>query len=312
MSFTARTMATIQGLLIPWRFLSLSASFIPPTLQTLYHEHGGLLGLLTLLLFSPSYFHTRWFTNFWSWFGPNVRRNAGALVVPLLEGRTHNGRVVDGGAATGPGIGGVVMEIGAGSGLWVDVFSDDRYLPAAAEGGGSGGAGGNGVGRKRITRVYGIEPSADQHPKLRQAVRDAGLEDVYEIVPVGIEDLDTTKNKKWDGHIEKGSVDCIVSVLCLCSIPEPERNVRELYGYLKQGGRWYVYEHVRTEHSWYMLLYQRFINIFWPYFLGGCLLCRPTERTLREAGHWSKIDVDQPASSAWHDTLPHILGVFTK
>ena len=81
------------------------------------------------------------------------------------------------------------------------------------------------------------------------------MEDIYQIAPVGIEDLDNPK--KWDGHIEKGSVDCIVSILCLCSIPEPQKNMKELHSYLKEGGRWYVYEHVKCDHSLFMRAYQR-------------------------------------------------------
>lgn len=63
-------------------------------------------------------------------------------------------------------------------------------------------------------------------------MREVGLESVYEVVPVGIRDVG-----KVAGGIRKESVDCIVSVLCLCSIPKPERNIAELYGYCKKGGR---------------------------------------------------------------------------
>ncbi|KAH8163711.1 hypothetical protein CIB48_g4536 [Xylaria polymorpha] len=244
-------------------------------------------------------------------------------VLPLLDGRTSRG--VETETPTGPGVGGVVIEIGAGSGLWVDVFSD-RYL--AAERGNSA--------RSKITRVYGVEPNPAQHPALRQAVEDAGLQDVYEIVPVGIEDLSSAKGrqKKWDGNIEPESVDCIVSVLCLCSIPDPERHIRELYGFLRPGGRWYVYEHVKCEYSWYMRLYQRksgspidvigtpalltfiraigILNLAWPHLIGGCELCRQTGKTLREAGSWTTIDIGQPPDEQWFGTVPHILGVFTK
>lgn len=89
---------------------------------------------------------------------------------------------------------------------------------------------------------------------VRKHIAEAGLEDVYEIVPVGIEDLNNPS--KWGGIVEKESVDCIVSILCLCSIPEPEKNMKELYGYLKKGGRWYIYEHVRLDGNWGLRTYQ--------------------------------------------------------
>lgn len=60
------------------------------------------------------------------------------------------------------------------------------------------------------------------------------------------------------GRIAEESVDCIVSVLCLCSIPDAKTNIAELYRCLKPGGRWYVYEHVIAfpEQGWGMRLYQ--------------------------------------------------------
>ena len=72
-------------------------------------------------------------------------------------------------------------------------------------------------------------------------MEELGLGDKYEVLPVGVEELATGD---W---IKEGKVDCIVSVLTLCSIPEPEKNIRLLYGYLKTKGRWFVYEHVRTD-----------------------------------------------------------------
>jgi SAM-dependent methyltransferase len=107
-----------------------------------------------------------------------------------------------------------------------------------------------------ISKIYGIEPNPQSYTALRQRVKDIGLEDVYEVVPVGIEDV--TDPTAWDGKIEPGSVDCIVGVLCLCSIPDQEKNIHYLYNLLKPGGRWYVYEHVKaTRGGLFMRLYQR-------------------------------------------------------
>lgn len=55
----------------------------------------------------------------------------------------------------GPGIGGVCIEIGAGSGFWVDIFSD-KHLKE------------EGSNRKKVTQVYGIEPNRDQHVSSKQ------------------------------------------------------------------------------------------------------------------------------------------------
>ncbi|KAI1251085.1 hypothetical protein MGN70_008146 [Eutypa lata] len=229
----------------------MSASWFPTTVVSLIRERKYSV------LVSAQGLRDVWFGNFWGWAGPNIREMGGPIVIPLLEGRTSGGKVVD--EPVGAGIGGTVLEIGAGSGFWVDIFSNRRLDQAPNEGTSTATDDKAGDGprsrRQEVTRVYGIEPNRDQHANLRRHIEKAGLDGIYQIVPVGIEDLDNSK--KWDGSIEKGSVDCIVSILCLCSIPDPEKNIKELYGYLKEGGRWYVYEHVKCEYSWYMKAYQR-------------------------------------------------------
>ncbi|KAI0390426.1 S-adenosyl-L-methionine-dependent methyltransferase [Xylariaceae sp. FL0594] len=360
-SILARAYEAFLGLLNPWVFMSMAGSFLPQTVRKLFETHG-FLGSIPILL-SPSRFKDAWFGEFWAVAGPNVRNRGGPNVLALLDGRTTGGRVVD--QPTGPGIGGVCIEIGAASGLWVEIFSnrhmyeDDTAVEEekAAEAGGVGGWKGPGPGpgqtssppsssselreratatqagdklraekrknkrsntaRTQITHVYGVEPNPAHHAALWRSVEAAGLQDIYEIVPVGIEDLSSSSssssdNKKWEGNIEPNSVDCIVSVLCLCSIPEPERHTRELYKLLRPGGRWYVYEHVKRESGWVMRIYQRIVNLVWPHFLNGCQICRPTEKTLRSAGPWTKVDVAHLPDEPWYGTLPHILGVFTK
>ncbi|ORY68792.1 methyltransferase [Pseudomassariella vexata] len=311
-SLLARTHTLLWALADPWLFMAISASWLPSTILTLLRNRE-----LAILL-SPSKLQGVWFGRFWGWAGPNIKLSREPMVISLLEGRTCGGRVVE--EPTGNGIEGVVVEIGAGSGFWVDVFKErdlgkGEGKASSIDGQAVAGTGAGVVKRTSgvrglVTRIYGVEPNREQHPSLRQKISEAGLEDVYEIVPVGIEDLDNPS--KWDGKVEKGSVDCIVSILCLCSIPEPQKNFKELYGYLKKGGRWYVFEHVRAEGNWGIRIFQAFTNLFWPHFLGGCQLCRPTEKWLREAGPWDKVDVGQPPGEQWHHCVPHILGVFTK
>lgn len=136
-------------------------------------------------------------------------------------------------------VSGVVLEVGAGSGMWADVFAKINT-------------------RSGLKRVYGIEPNLTSAAALKQRVKEVGLEGTYEVVPVGIEALNDPT--AWAGRIEPGSVDCIVTILCLCSIPEPEKNIRLLYECLKEGGRWYAYEHVQVEvgrGGWLLRQYQR-------------------------------------------------------
>jgi SAM-dependent methyltransferase len=116
---------------------------------------------------------------------------------------------------------GVLLDIGPGSGQWLFLFA--RALNPS------------------ITKIYGVEPNVGLHAELRANAVKAGLGDVYEVIGCGAEELGTK------GGVQQGSVDTIVTVQCLCSIPGPERVIRDLYPLLKPGGKWLVYEHVRTK-----------------------------------------------------------------
>lgn len=116
---------------------------------------------------------------------------------------------------------GVVLDIGPGNGQWL-------YLFAAGK-------------NSKITKIYGVEPNTEHHAALRESIVRAGLDGVYEILSVGAEDLRSC-------GIQEGSIDTIATIQVLCSVPGPQKIVKSLYPYLKPGGRWLVYEHIRTPH----------------------------------------------------------------
>ncbi|KAK3307893.1 S-adenosyl-L-methionine-dependent methyltransferase [Chaetomium strumarium] len=283
----------LAAFLDPWHFMGLALSFLPSTILSC------LLSRDLRTLFSWHRLRAAWFGRFWAVAGPNLRLNGEKNVVPLLRGHVSHGHIsVDttntntntANTATEhhPAVAGTVIEVGPGSGMWTSIFSP-RYLPG-------------------VKKVYGVEPNAAVHGLLRQQIAAAGLEGTYEVVPVGIEDLAAS------GRVPRESVDCIVTIMCLCSIPEPRYNIQRLYGYLKPGGRWYVYEHVKCFESQGrgIGMYQAFLNLFWPQFIGGCEMCRDTGKWLREAGPWSEVDLCPLKSEPWYHTMPHIIGVLTK
>jgi len=118
---------------------------------------------------------------------------------------------------------GTVLDIGPGSGQWLFLYA--RALNPS------------------ITKIYGVEPNVGLHAELRRKVVEAGLEGVYEVIGCGAEELGSK------GGVQRGSVDTIVTVQCLCSIPGPERVIGDLYPLLRGGGKWIVYEHVRTKYQ---------------------------------------------------------------
>jgi SAM-dependent methyltransferase len=226
-----KTMATLTdlfwGFLGPWLFMSTSLKHLPLTVFSL---------LLTgdfRTLFSPSRFHAAWFASFWRQVGPSVFEGSSQRAIPLLEGRISNAQIVPSSSANPhPPLSGTVLEIGAGTGMWAAKLAS---FPG-------------------VTKVYGVEPNLESAARLRQLIKQKGLEGKYVVVPTGIEDTEGMA----EAGLELGSVDCIVTVLCLCSIPEPAQNIKRLYGYLKPGGRWYSYDHVRIgrEYPWGIRAYQ--------------------------------------------------------
>lgn len=196
----------ITTLFGPIQLMLLSIYYIPIT----------IFNLTTTFQFSKltswRAFQHAWFGTFWSYFGTLSRENGTASVTPLLRKAE-----------------GVVIDVGPGSGEWVNLFSPAK--------------------NKDITKIFGVEPNYEHHAKLRRRIAEAGLEDIYEILGVGVEDLATC-------GIEKESVDTICTIQCLCSVPGPESIINELYPYLKSGGKWLVYEHVKTK-------YQRDFVAYW-------------------------------------------------
>lgn len=229
------------SLLDPWRFMATTLPFLYSTILHLYKigEFGILLSWRKL--------QDAWFSAFWLWFGPQLRANNGDRITALLEGRIEAAQITDNYVALP--VSGVVLDIGPGRGYWIDLYSKADIpidTPTARAKGGNNG----------IQKVYGVEPNPDSHAALSKRVDEIGLTGVYEALPVGIEELGKVKIDRTDKPIERESVDCIVSVLCLCSIPEPEANIAKLYELLKKGGRWYLYEHVRSKDNLFMRWYQ--------------------------------------------------------
>ncbi|KAI4851093.1 S-adenosyl-L-methionine-dependent methyltransferase [Aureobasidium sp. EXF-8845] len=221
-------------------------------------------------LLSWSSFQKAWFSNFWSWFGSMMRTNAATVVAPLI--RSHAS--------------GVILDIGPGSGEWVYLYSSTV---------------------NKVIKIYGVEPNLEHHVALRKAVEAAGLQDIYEILPVGAEDL---------GHVGLGdeSVDTIVTVQTLCSCPNPQGIVGSLYPMLKKGGTWVVYEHVRTKYrdEFVGYFWQPFVNLIWPIFFGGCDITRPTDQWLRDVGDWKEVSLRAGEGEGPYNTIPHSLGTLVK
>ncbi|KAF9368431.1 hypothetical protein CPB97_004628 [Podila verticillata] len=290
-------MSLFDQLIEPWIFMWLSLSHVPATIRALVaaKDYGTLI--------SPSGFGEALFGTLWATIGPSIKAGNEEHVIALLEGRVKGGCIQDEVISTP--IHGTVLEVGAGSGMWADVLARFSSVDAA------GGLRNRKNAGRGITKIYGVEPNPISAKALQKRVQDVGLQDIYQVVPVGIEFVDDPS--AWDGKIEPGSIDCIFGILCMCSIPEPEKNIQLLYKLLKPGGHWFVYEHVKVSRGGLMLrLYQRFCNIVWSVFMGSCRLCRDTEKSLRAAGVWQEVDLAPPSDQPVYSVVPHIVGTLKK
>ncbi|OAA63027.1 Methyltransferase type 11 [Cordyceps fumosorosea ARSEF 2679] len=290
----------------PWIFIATAVAHFPQAFLSILSS-GQYAKLL-----SPSEFLAEAFGRFWGTVGPSIKEDFKPRVVPVLQGRVRDGRIVD--EPVYEPVSGVIMEIGAGSGMWMDVLAG--FTPAAAA---SDGPAANLRKRKAdepngggiVTKIYGVEPNEISAASLRKRVTKLGLDGIYEVVPVGIEQV--TDPTAWAGEIPEGSLDCIVCICCLCSIPDQEKNIQYLYKLLKPGGRWYIHEHVKATRGGPLLsLYQRYVGFFHGLVMGGCTLCRSTLENILAAGPFSEVNVGHPEDETGYEVIPWVMGILKK
>jgi hypothetical protein len=194
MAAITESMEIFWSLIGPWQYLFV-------TLQFLLSNFWRLLQAREFrTIFSWNRLQRAWFGAFWAFAGPRITNRNGPRITALLNGRVTQARIVD--IPVIPPINGIVLDIGPGMGCWVDLYAEARAS--------------RGTETAQIDKIYGVEPSIDAQAHLSKHVRKAGLEDIYEILPVGIESLSsaTVKGSHYKSQtIRKGSVDCVVSLL---------------------------------------------------------------------------------------------------
>lgn len=116
-----------------------------------------------------------------------------------------------------------------------------------------------------------------------------------------------------------GVFDTIICVRVLCSVPNPEKVVGDLYSLLKPGGKLLVTEHVVN--LWTTAkgsLIARFAQSFyeflgWRWVMGSCRLTQDTESILRSVadrdGGWETVELDRWFGKT---VLPYLSGYLVK
>jgi ubiquinone/menaquinone biosynthesis C-methylase UbiE len=171
------------------------------------------------------------------------------------------------------GLSGRVIEVGAGIGA-----NFDRYPGTVDE-------------------VVAIEPEPWLRERAEQAAASAQ-------VPITVSDGDAD-------HLpdERGAFDAGVVSLVLCTVPNPERAIAELFRVIRPGGQLRFFEHVVAERPALVRLQKLADATLWPHMVGGCHLARDTKANIEGAGFVIEECSRLPISLApFLPRDPHLLG----
>lgn len=163
----------------------------------------------------------------------------------------------------------------------------------------------------KVTKYIALEPNELMHSEIRQRANAAGWtegEGTLVILPYGAEDVATIMSALEGPH----SVDTIISILSLCSVPDPKKTICMLVDLvLRPGGQLLFYEHVlspRVDVRWW----QQFWTPLWRHAMDGCCLDRPTHEWIKQMDVWSKGELwglpDESEEHLWW----HRVGKFVK
>jgi len=168
---------------------------------------------------------------------------------------------------------GRVIEVGAGSG------ANFAHYPAS------------------VSEVVAFEPEAGLRERARAAAARAP-------VPVSVR-----AGAAGALGCETASFDAGIASLVLCTVPDQDSALAELFDAIRPGGELRFYEHVRASRAAEQRV-QRFADAtFWPLLAGGCHLARDTRAAIEEAG----FQIDRCERFAFSPApylppAPHILG----
>jgi ubiquinone/menaquinone biosynthesis C-methylase UbiE len=146
-------------------------------------------------------------------------------------------------------VSGAVLEIGAGTGANIKLYSDN------------------------VTRLVVTEPDKHMRKFLKEQVGDHRLENVS---VTG----DTAEQIEADDE----SFDYVVSSLVCCSVTDLKACLREIRRVLKPGGGYVFLEHVAAADGTSRRRWQNVINPVWKTFMGNCHLNRETESAIVTEG----------------------------
>ncbi len=171
------------------------------------------------------------------------------------------------------GLTGTVMDLGSGTG------PNLRYL------------------RPDVTLV-GLEPNPFMHRYFSQEAEATGRPAVQ------------VQGLAQDLPFPDGSIDAVVASLVLCSVPDVDQTLAEVFRVLKPGGSFVFVEHVAAPEGSWLRRFQKGLRPLWGKIGDGCQLDRPTGDHLLRAGFF-EVNIER-FSAPVPLVSPHIAGTAIK
>ena len=122
------------------------------------------------------------------------------------------------------------------------------------------------------TTLTAIEPNRYMHPQLAWAAHRRDIT------------LDLRQKTADHTGLPDQSVDCVISSLVLCTVPDPAAVLAEIRRILRPGGTFRFLEHVAAAEGSLTRATQRLLRRPWGWTFEGCSCERDLERDIRGAG----------------------------
>jgi ubiquinone/menaquinone biosynthesis C-methylase UbiE len=172
------------------------------------------------------------------------------------------------------GLHGQVLEIGCGDGR-----SFEHYPP-------------------QVTRLVAVEPDPTARATATERARAAAVQ------------IDVVEGTAEALPAEDASLDAVVSMGVLCTVPDPATALAEARRVLGPHGELRFWEHVRSERPAFRALQRSLDALFWTRALGGCRTTRDTAAAIAAAG-FELVSLERGFHSSSPLTItsaPYILG----
>ena len=143
---------------------------------------------------------------------------------------------------------GDVVEIGVGPGLNLQYYNFEK-----------------------VNKVIGIDPSDELNKIAKKNADKVNLDIEFNLSSAESIDLPTS------------SIDSVVCTFSLCSIPDPNKALNEIFRILKPGGKYFFCEHGISPDTT-TRVFQNVTNIFYPKLSGGCHANRDIPKLITDAG----------------------------